>query len=202
MAEEQKAGRSISEDAPGPGTSEEATSPACSCRMWWKVAAVVLLTAAVAGMIASKTGRDAFSTRGPVPADQQRQAGSSALPAAQPAMIPVQERGEAQGALSADNPLDRALQSGRPVVADFGRGLCIPCKMMKPILDDLKKQYAGRAEILIIEIDEYPAVTQRVGIRAIPTQIFYDAEGKEAYRHQGFMSREDIVSRLVAMGVK
>jgi len=109
---------------------------------------------------------------------------------------------EAQKAKAADNPLDRALKKGVPVVADFGRGKCIPCKMMKPILDDLKEEYAGRAEILIIEIDEYPAVTQRVGIRAIPTQIFYDAEGKEVYRHQGFMPREAIVEKLRETGVE
>jgi len=109
---------------------------------------------------------------------------------------------EAQKASAADNPLDRALATGRPVVADFGRGKCIPCKMMKPILDDLKEEYAGRAEILIIEIDEYPAVTQRVSIRAIPTQIFYDAEGNEAYRHEGFMPRDAIVAELTEMGVK
>lgn len=109
---------------------------------------------------------------------------------------------DAQKARAADNPLDRALAIGRPVLADFGRGKCIPCKMMKPILDDLKEEYAGRAEILIIEIDEYPAVTQRVGIRAIPTQIFYDAEGNEVYRHQGFMPREAIVEKLREMGVE
>ncbi len=109
---------------------------------------------------------------------------------------------KAQKARAADNPLDRALATGRPVVADFGRGKCIPCKMMKPILDDLKDEYAGRAEILIIEIDKYPTVTQRVGIRAIPTQIFYDAEGNEVYRHQGFMPRDAIVEKLREMGVE
>ncbi|MFO8007682.1 MAG: thioredoxin domain-containing protein [Candidatus Brocadiia bacterium] len=109
---------------------------------------------------------------------------------------------EVQKARAADNPLDRALATGRPVLADFGRGTCIPCKMMKPILDALKEEYAGRAEILIIDVDEYPAVTQRVGIRAIPTQIFYDSQGKEVYRHQGFMSREAIVAKLTDMGVE
>ncbi len=108
----------------------------------------------------------------------------------------------AQKARAADNPLDRALATGRPVVADFGRGVCIPCKMMKPILDKLQEEYKGRADILIIEIDEYPAVTQRVGIRAIPTQIFYDAEGNEIFRHQGFMSQEAIIVKLREMGVK
>ena len=109
---------------------------------------------------------------------------------------------EAQQMAAADNPLDNALKSGRPVVADFGRGKCVPCKMMKPILDDLAGQYQGRAEILIIEIDDYPALTRRCGIRAIPTQIFYDGTGEEVYRHQGFMPREDIVAQLERLGVK
>ena len=109
---------------------------------------------------------------------------------------------EQQKARAADNPLDRALMTGRPVLADFGRGMCIPCKMMKPILDELKEQYRGRAEILIIEMDEYPALTRRCAIRAIPTQIFYDASGKEVSRHHGFMPREDIVAQLAKMGVQ
>ncbi|MCD6416266.1 MAG: thioredoxin fold domain-containing protein [Planctomycetes bacterium] len=108
---------------------------------------------------------------------------------------------QAQKALAADNPLDKALATGRPVVADFGRGACIPCKMMKPILDALKQEYAGRAEIIIIDVDDYPAVTERVGIRTIPTQVFYGAQGEEVYRHQGFMPREAILQKLAEMGV-
>ncbi|MFP4027545.1 MAG: thioredoxin domain-containing protein [Candidatus Brocadiia bacterium] len=109
---------------------------------------------------------------------------------------------EAQKALAANNPLDRALAKDVPVLADFGRDSCIPCKKMKPILDDLKDQYKGRAEILIIQTDQYPAITQRVGVRAIPTQIFYDAEGNEVDRHQGFMGREAITEQLKEMGVE
>ena len=192
MVEEQEASRSTLKDASRPGTSEEATSPACSCCTWWKFAVVVVLAGAVGGVMIFRNGRDASSTRGPVPVAQ---------PEARAATMPGQEPGEAQEAPAADNPLDRALQSGRPVLADFGRGKCIPCKMMKPILDDLKDEYAGRAEILIIDVDEYSAVTQRCRIRAIPTQIFYDAQGKEVFRHEGFMPREDIVAKLAEMGV-
>ncbi len=109
---------------------------------------------------------------------------------------------EAQKAAGAENPLDLALKTGRPVVADFGRGTCIPCKMMKPILDDLKKEYEGRAEVLIIDIDDYPALRRQCGILTIPTQIFYDASGAEVYRHQGFMPREEIVAELAELVVE
>ena len=109
---------------------------------------------------------------------------------------------EAQKAGTAENPLDKALSKDVPVLADFGRGTCTPCKMMKPILKKLKKEYEGRAEILIINIDEYRGLAQRVGVRAIPTQVFYDSSGNEVSRHQGFMPREDMVKRLTDMGVQ
>ncbi|MCF8108934.1 MAG: thioredoxin fold domain-containing protein [Desulfohalobiaceae bacterium] len=103
---------------------------------------------------------------------------------------------ETQKAALADNPLTRALETGRPVLADFGRGTCIPCKMMQPILEELQEQYKGEAEILILDVDEYPRLTGKAGIRSIPTQIFYDTTGKEVTRHQGFMDKESIIQEL------
>jgi thiol-disulfide isomerase/thioredoxin len=107
----------------------------------------------------------------------------------------------AQQALAADNPLDKALSTGRPVAADFGRGECIPCKMMKPILEKLAQEFKGKAEILIIDIDEYPDLKRRCGVLFIPAQIFYDASGNETYRHEGFMPEEDIREQLAKLGV-
>ncbi len=109
---------------------------------------------------------------------------------------------KAQEALIADNQLSKALKSGRPVVADFGRGTCIPCKMMQPILEKLQKDYAGRAEILILDVGEYASLSRKHRIMMIPTQIFFDAKGKEVLRHQGFMSEADIVAQFEKMGVE
>lgn len=104
---------------------------------------------------------------------------------------------------SADaNPLERALNKDKPVLADFGRGECVPCKMMKPFLDELKKEYKGKAEILIIDTDDYRELTRRIGVRVLPTQVFYSADGEEVARHEGFMPREDIVKKLKEMGVE
>ncbi|MEF8788472.1 MAG: thioredoxin domain-containing protein [Planctomycetota bacterium] len=100
------------------------------------------------------------------------------------------------------NPLDRALEKDVPVVADFGRGECTPCKMMKPILEDLKEKYEGQAEVLIIDTGDYPDLARRCEIRAIPTQIFFDASGQEVERHSGFMPREDLVEKLSELGVE
>lgn len=108
----------------------------------------------------------------------------------------------AQAALTADNPLSKALKSANPVVADFGRGTCVPCKMMEPILKKLQNDYQDRAWILILDVGEYASLSRKYGIRMIPTQIFFDATGKEIYRHQGFMPEDDIVAQLKKMGVE
>ena len=100
------------------------------------------------------------------------------------------------------NPLQAALQTGRPVVADFGKGTCVPCKMMAPILEDLKQEYKGKAEVIFIDIREYPSLTREVGIRVIPTQIFYSASGQEVKRHTGFMDKSAIVQEIDALRTK
>jgi len=107
-----------------------------------------------------------------------------------------------QEGLRPKTPLDTALKSGKVVLADFGRMTCVPCKMMKPILDKLAEEYKGRAEILIIDLRDYPALAGKYGIRAIPTQIFFDEKGNEVYRHMGFMDRDAIIEKLKEMGVK
>ncbi len=107
-----------------------------------------------------------------------------------------------QEALTLDNPLTKALKSGRPVVVDFGRGNCLPCKMMQPILEKLQKEYKGKAEIIILDVNEYPLLARKYKIMVIPTQIFFDTLGKEVYRHQGFMPEEDIKRELKKLGVE
>ena len=89
---------------------------------------------------------------------------------------------------------------GVVTMLDIGKNKCIPCKMMAPILEKLKKEYDGKASIVFVDIskDRTPAV--KYGIRAIPTQIFFNKEGKEVHRHVGFMSEDDIVQQLKKMG--
>lgn len=102
----------------------------------------------------------------------------------------------------AEDPLSNALITRRPVLADFGRGTCIPCRMMQPILEKLQKEYAGKVEILIVDVGEYSALAKKYHIMIIPTQIFFDSTGKEVSRHQGFMPEEDIVAQLKLLGAE
>ncbi len=90
---------------------------------------------------------------------------------------------------------------GRPVLIDLGAGTCIPCKMMAPILADLKTEYAGVMDVHYLDVHENPDLITLYGIRVIPTQIFYDALGKEMFRHEGFLSKDDILTRWKELGV-
>ena len=88
-----------------------------------------------------------------------------------------------------------------PRLVDLGKGTCIPCKKMKPILDELTVEYEGRAIVRVIDLRYEPQEARKYGIRLIPTQIFYDAEGNEVYRHEGFMDKQSIERKFAEMGV-
>jgi thioredoxin 1 len=91
---------------------------------------------------------------------------------------------------------------GLVTLIDLGANQCVPCKMMAPILDKLQKDYKDKAAIVVIDVYKHNDQVQRFGIRAIPTQVFFDPNGKEVYRHVGFMSEKAIVDQLAKMGVK
>jgi len=90
---------------------------------------------------------------------------------------------------------------GMVTMVDLGADQCVPCKMMAPILQKLKKDYEGKAAIVFIDVWKTPEESSRFRIRAIPTQIFYDATGREVGRHIGFMSEKAIIEQLSKMGV-
>ena len=88
-----------------------------------------------------------------------------------------------------------------PRLLDLGAGKCIPCKMMAPILEELKKEYAGRMNVEFIDVWKNPDAGKQYDIEMIPTQIFFDASGKELFRHVGFFGKEDILGKWKELGV-
>ena len=91
---------------------------------------------------------------------------------------------------------------GMVTMIDLGAKKCIPCKMMAPILVKMEKQYEGKAYIVFIDVWKHNEQARRFGIRAIPTQIFFNENGKEVYRHVGFMDENAITNQLKKMGVE
>jgi thioredoxin 1 len=94
--------------------------------------------------------------------------------------------------------------SARPVprLVDLGAGKCIPCKAMAPILEQLRADYAGRLDVVFIDVWQQPEQGRVYGIGMIPTQIFYGADGRELARHEGFIDREQILARWKGLGVE
>jgi len=73
---------------------------------------------------------------------------------------------------------------------------------MKPILDELSKNYADQFTVVFIDVWENREEGAKYGIRMIPTQVFYGADGKERARHEGFMSKEAILAKWKELGVE
>ncbi|MHC4284383.1 MAG: thioredoxin family protein [Planctomycetota bacterium] len=89
-----------------------------------------------------------------------------------------------------------------PRLVDVGAKTCIPCKLMAPILEELKKEYTGRLQVDFLDLSINTDYAGQYKVRVIPTQIFYDASGKELFRHEGFYSKEDILAKWKELGVE
>jgi len=91
---------------------------------------------------------------------------------------------------------------GTVTMIDLGADKCIPCKMMAPILRDLEKEYKGKAAVVFIDLRHHKEMARKYKVRAIPTQILYDKNGKEVGRHQGFLSKKAIEAAFKELGVE
>lgn len=98
--------------------------------------------------------------------------------------------------------IQAALASGRPTIVDFGARSCIPCKKMAPILEQLEKEYKGRANVIFVDVWQDNKIGGNYRVQMIPTQIFFDAKGKESSRHIGFLDRGPIIDTFKKLGVK
>ena len=90
---------------------------------------------------------------------------------------------------------------GMVTLVDLGAESCMPCRMMAPVLDKVARDYRDRAAVVYIDLARHPDQSRRFGIRAMPTQIFYDKTGREIGRHEGFMDRvaiAEVLDKLLA----
>ena len=112
--------------------------------------------------------------------------------------------GAAQAELpsATDASVRQSLSSGKPTVIDLGARTCIPCKKMAPILESLSSEYRNKASVLFIDVRENSAAASKFRIQMIPTQVFFNGQGKEVKRHLGFMEKAEIVKELKAAGLK
>ena len=102
---------------------------------------------------------------------------------------------------SAVTPAD-SNTAAMPMMLELGSHSCIPCKAMMPVLAALKEEYGNALKVEFIDVWKDTAAGEKYKVEMIPTQIFFDKEGKELFRHTGFFSKEDILAKWKELGVE
>ena len=110
--------------------------------------------------------------------------------------------GDSAQATNAPAATNATVKAKLPRLVDLGAGKCIPCKKMSPILEELKKEQAGKLDVEFIDVWKDPEAGKPYKILIIPTQVFFDAKGKEVFRHEGFYSKADILAKWQELGVE
>jgi thioredoxin 1 len=87
------------------------------------------------------------------------------------------------------------LESQVPVLVDFTATWCGPCKMLSPIVEKIADENVGKYKVGKLDIDDAPGVTQRYGIRGVPTVIVFKA-GLKSGQHVGVTNKETLLKLL------
>ena len=74
--------------------------------------------------------------------------------------------------------LEQLKSYGLPIIIDFGAETCIPCKEMAPVLKKLNEEWRGKVIVKFVDISKYPDAAAEFPVQVIPTQFFFDANGK------------------------
>jgi len=141
---------------------------------------IAIVTALIAAVVVVLIAKQDGSAPEPAP---------PAATAAETPTVPARHPGQLTG-------------QGRPTLIELGSDTCIPCKMMAPILAELKKEYTGSLDVHFLDVHKNQDLILRYGVRVIPLQIFYDASGNELFRHEGFFAKEDILAKWKELGVE
>ena len=86
---------------------------------------------------------------------------------------------------------------------EFGSTTCVPCKKMEPILEEIEAKYSDQVNVVFhnVKKKETREIAGKYKIRLIPTQVFLDQDGKEVYRHEGFLPLSKILEVLEKNGI-
>jgi len=170
-----------------------------------KVAVVVLLAVAVAATLALRGGKRAEYGAAP-------EQPAASTPAVQGAAMQVPVSAQVQAAVATGEPVPakptaipapRAVAVAvKPRILELGSMRCMSCLEMAKVLDALRASQGSKLQVDFIDVFEKPEAADEYKIALIPTQILFNAAGKEIFRHQGYFSHDDILAKFRELGVK
>lgn len=99
-------------------------------------------------------------------------------------------------AAPAGQDLEFAMRTGKPTVVEFGANACASCREMKVVLGELQRRHGDRYGVFVIDIIQQKEYIARHRIQLMPTQVFFDARGREVGRHMGKLTVDQLVAQL------
>lgn len=99
---------------------------------------------------------------------------------------------------AAGNP--SVIVSGLPRLVELGSDSCASCIAMQQVLAELRAHHPDRLEVVSINLMRHPEQTRVWRVKFIPTQVFLDGQGRELYRHVGYLPRPAVEERFAALG--
>ena len=87
------------------------------------------------------------------------------------------------------------IKSEKPVIVDLWAEWCGPCRMLTPIVEEMAKEYEGRAIVGKLNVDDNPAITAKYGVRNIPTVLYFKG-GEIADKQVGAVPKSALVDKL------
>lgn len=92
--------------------------------------------------------------------------------------------------------VESARQSGMPTVVEFGSEACVSCRTMQRVMAGVARRAEGRAQVLVVDVLKQEGLIGAYRIKVMPTQVFFDASGRETGRHMGVLSEAEVLARL------
>ena len=95
-----------------------------------------------------------------------------------------------------NSSFDNIINSEKPVLVDFFATWCGPCKVLAPILKEVKDNLGDRISIIKIDVDKNQQVASQYQVRGVPTMILFQ-NGKQLWRQSGVVSKEEIIKTIL-----